>query len=109
MTTIQIVPLSDKGKPVAAQTIQLPKGARILCVVVQNGLVCLHALVDNDKPLEPMVIRTIDPGVETPGIQSMVYVGTYQVQDRAYHVFHDYLTTASAFQALGQAFVIKAF
>lgn len=70
-------------------TIDMPEGARILCVQIQNGGPCLWALVDTQSPIKvPRVIETFGTG--HPMNDSLrEYIGTYQLHDGAlvFHVF----------------------
>lgn len=55
----------------------MPKGARVLCVQVQNGYPCVWALVNPDAEKVTRRLRTFGTGhdVDTAG----TYVGTIQL------------------------------
>ena len=72
------------------QSIQMPLGAKILCIQTQNELPCLWALVD-DLPLEPRCILIFHTGHPVPADKSLYYIGTYQLLggQLVFHVFED--------------------
>ena len=70
------------------QTIDMPSGARPLCVQVQNGVPCLWALCDPSAPKEKRYFEVFGTGhIVTPGTRD--YLGTVQLLDGALvlHVF----------------------
>ena len=74
------------------QNVQMPFGARILCVQVQRGTPCIWAEVDTEE--ERTEMRRIDiygtghPMDRNPEFGSS-YIGTFQVRDGDF-VFHVY-------------------
>ncbi len=71
--------------------IQMPKGAEILCIQMQDTTPCLWAKVDSaEKEMQPRIIETCGTGNR---INSLVhnYIGTYQLSSSAlvFHVFED--------------------
>lgn len=80
--------------PTGSQIVQLPEGARILCVQTQaqdyRNTICLWALVDPAAPKRDVEIRTHGTGHELPPEAVRYgYLGTYQLQGGAlvFHVF----------------------
>lgn len=72
--------------------IELPGGAEILAVQVQQGQPCLWALVDPSEPLKAVRFRIYGTGHPIPTYGAMdhiygKYVGTYQMRD-GHLVFH---------------------
>lgn len=70
------------------QTIELPKGAEILCVQVQKEAPCIWAKVDpTPSIIEQVAIKTYGTGELFPDGEE--YIGTYQLYegDLVYHVF----------------------
>lgn len=67
--------------------LKMPRGAKALTVQVQNGAPRLWALVDPEQPEERRVFEVYGTGHKIPDIHSVVYVGTFQVDDGAF-VFH---------------------
>ena len=66
--------------------IAIPRGARPLTVQVQNGVVCLWAMIDENEPTE---IRTIVICNTGEYIQPFgwLYLGTVQINNYVGHVF----------------------
>lgn len=72
--------------PADEQTIQMPQGAYVMPVQIQDDAPCLWALVDPSKPVESHVIRIIgtgNPCGDYPGR----YIGTVQLDGLVWHVF----------------------
>jgi hypothetical protein len=71
------------------QTIQMPKGARILCLQMQNAKATMWAIVDDTKPLTNRVFVTVGTGrpIADTFLESSYYVGTYQDGWFVWHVF----------------------
>jgi hypothetical protein len=70
------------------QTLQLPKGAEILCVQTQMQMPYLWAIVDPEvKEKEDVVVRTIGTSHEFRDGAELLYVGTYQLPSLVFHVF----------------------
>lgn len=68
--------------------IEMPNGARILSVQVQNGVPVLWALVDPDAPLKRRDIRVYGTGHSIRlEVEDLEYLGTFQMHDGAL-VFH---------------------
>lgn len=68
-----------------AARVQMPAGARVLAVQIQNGVPCLWAEVDTEQQLETRIFRTVGTGHELG--DGLVYVGTYQMPPLVFHVF----------------------
>lgn len=76
---------------VARQTIDMPRGARILTVQLQANAITLWAMANPDARPARRVIeihgtgeRMRDPGLTAPGLS---YVGTVQQRGFVWHVF----------------------
>ena len=70
------------------QSLQMPKGAKILTVQEQGGMPQLWAYCDPTEPLETRTFRIVGTGNpidQDPGD----YIGTFQMRDGAlvFHVF----------------------
>lgn len=75
------------------QEIELPAGARILCVQIQHGIPCLWALVnpDNERITRTLYVRgTGHPCGEE--IERSTYIGTIQLYTGSliFHVFEEF-------------------
>lgn len=72
------------------QLLELPEGAELLCVQVQNGIPCLWARVNPSVPVKrKYLIRTLGTGREHQKYPHERYLSTYQLLDGrlVYHVF----------------------
>ncbi len=74
-----------------ADSLEVPmqKGARLLCVQVQSGEVCLWAMVNEHAPLVPRRLAVRGTGHNCDGLEEKVYVGTFQLAHGAFvgHLF----------------------
>ena len=70
------------------QVIEMPVGAELLTVQIQNGEPCLWARVDNNEMLEQRQIAIHGTGHELPDT-TRKYIGTYQMAGGGliFHVF----------------------
>jgi len=70
------------------QEIQIPVGAELLTVQLQNGEPCLWARVDTDQLVETRQIEIHGTGHELPDT-TRKYIGTYQMANDTliFHVF----------------------
>lgn len=68
--------------------LQMPRGARILCVHAQRDTICLWALVNQQHTKEARLFRVYGTGHEVPDDPG-TYLGTVHLQDGAlvFHVF----------------------
>jgi hypothetical protein len=84
MKTIYKYPI----KAADEQSVQLPKGAKILCVQTQNGQPWLWAEVDTQVESVPFEIKVRGTGHPFDGSEG-VYIGTFQLSGGAlvFHVF----------------------
>lgn len=86
MTTIWKYPLEVKDE----LTVRMPRGARPLCVQVQNGVPCLWALVDSDAS-DPEDVRLAwrGTGHDCAGLTVREYVGSVQLfgEKLIFHLF----------------------
>ena len=86
MRTIHKYPLQTCDE----QVIEMPVGAEILCVQVQNGVACLWASVETTFGLSGVRIYTFGTGHPLPAAE-LRYVGTYQLDGGSlvFHVYED--------------------
>lgn len=70
-----------------SQVIDMPRGARILCVQVQRGQPCIWALVDDDVEPTRREIHMRGTGHNCNGVDALRYIGTFQMHDGSL-VFH---------------------
>jgi hypothetical protein len=70
------------------QEIEMPEGAELLTIQVQNGIVCLWALVSPNAPKEKRTLRVYGTGhpITSGGLH---YIGTFQLLSGGlvFHVF----------------------
>lgn len=69
-----------------SQVILVPLGARILCVQVQNGQICLWAEVDSSRDLHMVAIGIAGTGHDVP-FELLHYIGTVQTGPMVWHVY----------------------
>ncbi len=88
--TIWKLPLTVTDK----QSINLPIDSEILSVQNQNGMPCLWALVDPEKPKEDILIEIFGTGhpVNYDMGVTRKYISTFQMEGGAL-VFHAFLYT----------------
>lgn len=72
--------------PFVDQTISMPHGARVVHLAVQDGQVCLWAIVDPSAPPEPRHFSVLGTGDRTLAEDS-TYVGTVLL-DGGFDVLH---------------------
>lgn len=83
-----------------AQRIDMPRGARILTVQLQDNTPTLWTLCDPEQPLESRVIITFGTGhtinlppgckeVATAHLFGLAYIGTFQQGPYVWHVFEE--------------------
>lgn len=71
------------------QYAEMPKGAKILAVQMQNEVPCLWALVDPDQPKMKVKIAIFGTGHPIDERWGLKYIGTYQLNGGllVFHVF----------------------
>jgi len=71
------------------QEIDLPEGARVLCVQTQHDRPCLWAVVDPDAELIPRGIHIFGTGQPNIDTSALGFVGTFIIHDGKFvgHVF----------------------
>jgi hypothetical protein len=69
------------------QKIELPKGARILCVQEQNGTLCLWAEVETPSKTTTRTIEVIGTGNPISMVDNRIYIGTAQIDGLVWHVY----------------------
>lgn len=69
------------------QTIEMPRGAEILHLDLQNNIPCIWALVDDKNPKEKREFLVVGTGHEIDYNIEFNYVGTYQLMSGGL-VFH---------------------
>jgi len=69
--------------------LEMPQGAQVLTVQMQDGTPCLWARVDTDRALEWRSFDVYGTGHEMPDDPRLVYVATFQMDGGAlvWHVF----------------------
>lgn len=65
--------------------IDLPKGAKILTVQVQNEQPCIWAIVDPLQPFEKRNLYLYGTGMTVTHCES--YIGTFQIYELVFHLF----------------------
>lgn len=87
MTTIYKYPMSEE-----TSEIQMPAGAKILCIQMQNNIPTIWALVDETVKLETRDFQTVGTGWPlNEAVLEFPFVGT--VQDSRGLVWHIFETT----------------
>ena len=66
--------------------IEMPRGAQILCVQIQDDDICLWATVNTDAPKEIRTFVIYGTGHNHPVIEG-VHIGTVQQRGLVWHVF----------------------
>ena len=78
-------------KATDTQTIEMPAGAVVLTVQVQNGTPCLWAMVDPEESASKRIFKTFGTGHQIDNSRNvpLLFVGTYQLLDGnlVFHVF----------------------
>lgn len=71
-------------------TLEIPQGARILCVQPQMNKPQMWALVDTGQYKTSRTFRVLPTGVEF-NAAGLAYIGTFQINDGAlvFHVFEE--------------------
>ena len=74
------------------QSREMPVGAKLLTVQVQDGMPQLWALVDEEAAIETRTFATYGTGNPMPDGDPGAYVGTYQISGGAlvFHVFEPF-------------------
>lgn len=85
MNAIWKFPLEIEGE----QVLQMPLGSEILCAQVQEGRLCLWAIVDSEMPRERRTIVIVGTGHPMGEPADYDYIGTAQMNGGAlvWHVF----------------------
>lgn len=72
-----------------SQQIEMPIGARVLCVQTQAGIPCIWALVNPLGQLKPRRILVVGTG-HNANVHAAAYIGTFQLRGGlVFHVFED--------------------
>lgn len=83
-TAIWKFPLELKDR----QEIEMPGGAHILTIQMQNGVPCMWAIVVPETPTEKRKFITVGTGHPMPHeLSAREYVGTWQGGAYVWHVF----------------------
>ena len=83
MRTIHKYPLSP-----VYNSINMPRGAKVLCIQVQEGSLYIWAEVENTEPVEARQFRTYGTGFQMPDVLED-YVGTFQLLGLVFHVYEE--------------------
>lgn len=67
------------------QKVEMPEDAKILSAQLQNGVLCIWALVSTDRELEDRTIHTIGTGWETDFLYK--FISTVQIDGLVWHIF----------------------
>lgn len=76
-------------KIVDKQVIEMPIGANILSIQMQNGIATIWAIVSTKECFTPVKIRIFATGEEIPSGSVLRYIGTIQDEIYVWHVFID--------------------
>lgn len=68
-------------------TIEMPIGAKVLTMQLQNGIPCIWALVDQKLTYEKRKFEVIPTGPYFYDNYPLTYIGTFQNGDFVGHVF----------------------
>lgn len=80
------VPLYKQGMASADPVIDMPRGAKVLTLQVQDGHPMLWAAVDPGQPTEPRQFAIVGTGHALPD-NAGAYVGTWQSTIYVFHLF----------------------
>lgn len=70
------------------QPVNMPMNAEILCAKVQDGNICIWALVDSNAPMIRRVIEIIGTGNPIADVgRSRKYIGTVEQNPFIWHIF----------------------
>lgn len=70
------------------QSVSMPKGAKVLCVQVQNGTICLWARVWTEAEYELRTFLVVGTGNPFPeSNRPPLYIGTVQQPPFVWHIF----------------------
>ncbi len=92
MKTIYKYPL----KLVDTQRIKIPKGSVVISAQVQDGVICLWAEVDTDKPLVEPLVYVVGTGQPLPEQECWfdgdeqhfnLYIDTVQLNGFVWHIY----------------------
>jgi hypothetical protein len=78
-------PLALKSR----EMIQMPEGAKILSVCLQDGMPVMYAQVRENNPLKPRIIRTVTTG-EDFNSACCTFLGTIQAGEPTWFLAHIY-------------------
>jgi hypothetical protein len=82
MKAIYKYPMSLKD-----QWVSLPIGAKMLTVEIQNGVLCLWALVDPSEKIAARFFKVLGTGWNSNEIDDFDYVGTVFQDEFVWHIF----------------------
>lgn len=69
------------------QQVSMPRGAKILSVADQRGVLCMWAEVATDEPKEPRSIRIYGTGHPMDNGDRETFIGTAQAGPFVWHVY----------------------
>ena len=67
--------------------VNIPEGAEILSMQLQNGIPCIWAMVDTGQPKIKRKFMIVGTGKELHPCVLHTFIGTYQVPGFVFHVF----------------------
>lgn len=68
--------------PSTTSFFEMPEGAEILTVQLQNGTPCIWAIVNPDAKLEERTFVFVTTGGHIPAGDNQKYIGTFQLYDQ---------------------------
>jgi hypothetical protein len=73
-----------------AQTIMMPSDCKILSVQMQDGVICMWALVNTQSLRQRRIFRVIGTGNPIPeGSQGLSFIATAQHSPFVWHIFEE--------------------
>lgn len=69
------------------QVLQMPQGAALLTVYVQQGQLMLWALVNPAAPITTRAIAVVETGAVVPAVSLDIYIGAGHEDRMSWHVF----------------------
>jgi hypothetical protein len=76
-----VIELTDR------QVIEMPRGSKILTCQLQNGSICLWALVNPTQELEHRIIQIVGTGNPFEYATDPIYIASVQQSQFVWHIF----------------------
>lgn len=74
-------------KSLSSVEFEMPAGAKILTVQMQNGIPCIWALVNPNKTIQCRKFIIFGTGHQIHDPDNVSYIGTFQSSGLVYHLF----------------------